>query len=159
MLKDKELILNVINTSSGFTFIIKSLTKEKIYNETKFEYYSPYVTLSSNDLLNEDGIAFCFNSTYDDFFIEFNIYYLDTYEANDYEYAIQRQMGKFYRTKIQNEQKPEKKPSFYSMVELALAESLGRKISISKNKGKKGGVLQIEFYSDEELTELSNKLK
>lgn len=63
------------------------------------------------------------------------------------------------KPKLQNEQKPEKKPSFYSMVELALAESLGRKISISKNKGKKGGVLQIEFYSDEELTELSNKLK
>ena len=57
------------------------------------------------------------------------------------------------------ESKPEKKPSFYSMVELALNESLGRKITISKNKGKEGGVLQIEFYSDEELTELSNKLK
>ncbi len=53
----------------------------------------------------------------------------------------------------------EKKPSFYSMVELALNESLGRKIKVSKNKGKEGGVLQIEFYSDEELTELSNKLK
>lgn len=63
------------------------------------------------------------------------------------------------KPKIQNEQRPEKKPSFYSMVELALAESLGRRISISKSKGKKGGVLQIEFYSDEELTELSNKLK
>ncbi len=55
--------------------------------------------------------------------------------------------------------KPEKKPSFYSMVELALNESLGRKITVTKNKGKEGGVLQIEFYSDEELTELSNKLK
>ena len=54
---------------------------------------------------------------------------------------------------------PEKKPSFYSMVELALNEALGRKISITKNKGRDGGVLQIEFYSDEELTELSNKLK
>ena len=54
---------------------------------------------------------------------------------------------------------PEEKPSYYSMVELALNEALGRKISISKNKGKEGGVLQIEFYSDEELTELSNKLK
>ncbi len=53
----------------------------------------------------------------------------------------------------------EKKPSFYSMVELALNESLGRKIKVCKNKGKEGGVLQIEFYSDEELTELSNKLK
>lgn len=61
--------------------------------------------------------------------------------------------------KPQKEDAPEKKPSFYSMVELALNESLGRKIKISKNKGKEGGVLQIEFYSDEELTELSNKLK
>ncbi len=56
-------------------------------------------------------------------------------------------------------EEPEKKPSFYSMVELALNESLGRKIKVSKNKGKQGGILQIEFYSDEELTELSNKLK
>lgn len=63
------------------------------------------------------------------------------------------------KPKAEKETKPEKKPSFYSMVELALNESLGRKISISKNKGKQGGVLQIEFYSDEELTELSNKLK
>ena len=60
--------------------------------------------------------------------------------------------------KIKKEE-PEKKPSFYSMVELALNESLGRKIKVSKNKGKQGGILQIEFYSDEELTELSNKLK
>lgn len=63
------------------------------------------------------------------------------------------------KEKEKPESKPEKKPSFYSMVELALNESLGRKITISKNKGKEGGVLQIEFYSDEELTELSNKLK
>lgn len=63
------------------------------------------------------------------------------------------------KPKAPKEEKIEKKPSFYSMVELALNESLGRKIKISKNKGKEGGVIQIEFYSDEELTELSNKLK
>lgn len=61
--------------------------------------------------------------------------------------------------KPQNDEKPEKKPSYYSMVELALSESLGRKIKVAKSKGKEGGVLQIEFYSDEELTEISNKLK
>jgi ParB family chromosome partitioning protein len=72
-----------------------------------------------------------------------------------------RQVEKICQQKPKKKEKatPEKKPSFYSMVELALNESLGRKISISKNKGKQGGVLQIEFYSDEELTELSNKLK
>ncbi|WP_302027434.1 ParB/RepB/Spo0J family partition protein [Ruminococcus bromii] len=72
-----------------------------------------------------------------------------------------RQVEKICKKKptVQKEEKPEKKPSFYSMVELALSESLGRKIRVSKSKGKQGGVLQIEFYSDEELTELSNKLK
>lgn len=58
---------------------------------------------------------------------------------------------------VQPEQ-PEKKPNFYKEVELTLTSALGRKISVSKSKGKQGGVLQIEFYSDEELTELSNKL-
>ena len=53
---------------------------------------------------------------------------------------------------------PEKKPNFYREVELTLAEALGRKINVTKSKGKQGGVLQIEFYSDEELAELSNKL-
>ena len=59
-----------------------------------------------------------------------------------------RQVEKICKKKptVQKEEKPEKKPSFYSMVELALSESLGRKISVSKSKGKQGGVLQIEFY-------------
>lgn len=71
-----------------------------------------------------------------------------------------RQAEKLAKKKPEKQEPaPEKKPSFYSMVELALSESLGRKIKVSKNKGKDGGVLQIEFYSDEELTEISNKLK
>lgn len=72
-----------------------------------------------------------------------------------------RQAEKLAKKKpeVEEDTQAERKPSFYSMVELALNESLGRKIKVNKNKGKQGGVLQIEFYSDEELTELSNKLK
>lgn len=72
-----------------------------------------------------------------------------------------RQAEKLAKKKPEDNQEKvvERKPSFYSMVELALNESLGRKIKVNKNKGKEGGVLQIEFYSDEELTDLSNKLK
>ena len=72
-----------------------------------------------------------------------------------------RQAEKLAKKKpeVEEDTQPERKPSFYSMVELALNESLGRKIKVNKNKGKQGGVLQIEFYSDEELAELSNKLK
>lgn len=57
-----------------------------------------------------------------------------------------------------SEKPQEKIPNYYREVELNLSEALGRKISVTKLKGKQGGVLQIEFYSDEELTELSNKL-
>ena len=69
-----------------------------------------------------------------------------------------RQAEKLAKKKpeVEEDTQPERKPSFYSMVELALNESLGRKIKVNKNKGKQGGVLQIEFYSDEELTELIN---
>ena len=72
-----------------------------------------------------------------------------------------RQAEKLAKKKpeVEEDTQPERKPSFYSMVELARNDSLGRKIKVNKNKGKQGGVLQIEFYSDEELTELSNKLK
>lgn len=61
------------------------------------------------------------------------------------------------KKKITTDEK-EKIPNFYKEVELTLTSALGRKISVTKSKGKQGGVLQIEFYSDEELTELSNKL-
>ncbi len=51
------------------------------------------------------------------------------------------------------------KASYFSEVELALTEYLGKKVSVSPLKNKKGGILQIEFYSDEELAELANKLE
>ena len=41
-------------------------------------------------------------------------------------------------------------------VELALTESLGRKVKVTKSKGK--GTLEIEFYSREDLADLANRL-
>lgn len=62
--------------------------------------------------------------------------------------------------------KPEKTPepakikvSYYSEVELALTEYLGKKVSVTPLKNKEGGVLQIEFYSEDELKELATKLE
>lgn len=51
------------------------------------------------------------------------------------------------------------KPTYFSEVELALTEYLGNRVTVSPLKGKKGGVLQIEFYSDEELAALAKKLE
>ena len=50
------------------------------------------------------------------------------------------------------------KPNYYKEVEIALTESLGRKISVSKAKKGKGGALTIEFYSDDELKNFANLL-
>lgn len=50
------------------------------------------------------------------------------------------------------------KPNYYKEVEIALTESLGRKISVSKAKSGKGGALTIEFYSDDELKNFANLL-
>lgn len=48
------------------------------------------------------------------------------------------------------------KNSFYSEVELALAEHLGRRVQVVE--GKKGGILQLEFYSEDDLKDLANRL-
>jgi ParB family chromosome partitioning protein len=51
----------------------------------------------------------------------------------------------------------EPKSNFFKEVELALNENLGRKVSVNK-KGE-GGVLTVEFYSEEDLKDLANKLE
>lgn len=48
------------------------------------------------------------------------------------------------------------KNSFYSEVELALAEHLGRRVQVIE--GKKGGLLQLEFYDEDDLKGLANQL-
>ena len=49
-----------------------------------------------------------------------------------------------------------KKDNFYNEVELALAETLGRKVRIVSNK--KGGVLELEFFDKEDLQKLAQLL-
>ena len=50
-----------------------------------------------------------------------------------------------------------KKNTFYNEVELALHDHLGRKVKVSQ-KAKNKGVLEIEFYSEEDLAELARLL-
>ena len=73
-----------------------------------------------------------------------------------------RQAEKLSKKMNQAEKEPPAvtvKASYFSEVELALTEYLGQKVSVSPLKNKEGGILQIEFYSDEELKELANKLE
>ncbi len=61
----------------------------------------------------------------------------------------------------QSEMEKKEKPArpgipYFSEVEISLREYLGRKVSVSGNRKK--GVLQIEFYGQDDLTELIDKL-
>ena len=52
-----------------------------------------------------------------------------------------------------------KKVTAYTEVELALTTALGTKVTVTENKNKKGGTLNIEFYDPEELFALTHKLE
>ena len=52
-----------------------------------------------------------------------------------------------------------KKVTAYTEVELALTTALGTKVTVTENKNKKGGTLNIEFYDLEELFALTHKLE
>lgn len=72
-----------------------------------------------------------------------------------------RQVEKLTKKKPEKEKDPKAEPivPYFTMVEQQLSENLGKKVKVTKQKGKKGGILQIEFYSEEELKELAWKLE
>lgn len=51
-----------------------------------------------------------------------------------------------------------KKPTYFTEVEMALSENTGRRVTVIPAKNGKGGTISIDFYSDEELKEIANKL-
>lgn len=62
-------------------------------------------------------------------------------------------------SKPQKKKSTGKKPNIYAEVELALTVALGSKVTVTENKNKKGGTLNIEFYDPEELFTLTGKLE
>ena len=54
--------------------------------------------------------------------------------------------------------KQQKRDKFFSEVELALVENLGRKVKIKESK-KDAGVLEIEFFDKDDLESLAMKLE
>ncbi len=72
--------------------------------------------------------------------------------------ATVRQAEKLVKKKSQP---PQEKPveflrSYYAEVELALTEALGRKVNVAAKRNK--GMLQIEFYDEEDLGALAKRL-
>ena len=60
---------------------------------------------------------------------------------------------------VKPKKKAVKKLSPYTEVELALTDALGTKVTVTENKKKGGGTLNIEFYDPEELFSLTHKLE
>ena len=52
----------------------------------------------------------------------------------------------------ESKEKPSRRNSFFAEVELAMSEQLGRKVTVHEKKG----VLELEFYSQEDLQNLAN---
>ena len=52
-----------------------------------------------------------------------------------------------------------KRDKFFSEVELALVDNLGRKVKIKENNKKNSGVLEIEFFDKSDLESIAMKLE
>ncbi len=51
-----------------------------------------------------------------------------------------------------------KKPTYFAEVEMALSENMGRRVTVTASKNGSGGTLSIDFYSDDELKVLANRI-
>lgn len=65
-------------------------------------------------------------------------------------------MAKIKETNEPRRRRTRRRDSFYDEVELSLSETLGRKVKVYTGRGS--GTLEIEFYSQEDLKTLANKL-
>ena len=62
------------------------------------------------------------------------------------------------KEKKQPENHPLRRDTFYEEVELALTNSLGRRIKVNLNKKENRGTIEIEFFDQNDLTDLSRLL-
>ena len=62
------------------------------------------------------------------------------------------------KQKKQPENHPLRRDTFYDEVELALTNSLGRRIKVNLNKKENRGTIEIEFFDQNDLTDLSRLL-
>ena len=62
------------------------------------------------------------------------------------------------KEKKQPENHPLRRDTFYDEVELALTNSLGRRIKVNLNKKENRGTIEIEFFDQKDLTDLSRLL-
>lgn len=57
-----------------------------------------------------------------------------------------------------NDGRKAKKPTYFAEVEMALSENMGRRVTVTAAKNGTGGTISIDFYSDEELKAIANRI-
>ncbi len=57
-----------------------------------------------------------------------------------------------------NDGRKAKKPTYFAEVEMALCENMGRRVTVTAAKNGTGGTISIDFYSDEELKAIANRI-
>ena len=67
-----------------------------------------------------------------------------------------REMEKMVKALDKSEKPEKKKETFYVEAEISLAKALETNVNIVP--GKKKSTIQIDFYSDEDLTDIVNRL-
>lgn len=63
------------------------------------------------------------------------------------------------KTVKESKQKANKRDKYFSEVELALIENLGRKIKIKENNKKESGIIEIEFFNKKDLSSIAMLLE
>ena len=51
-----------------------------------------------------------------------------------------------------------RKPTYFAEVEMALSENMGRRVVVTPAKNGSGGTISIDFYSDDELKAIANRI-
>ena len=62
------------------------------------------------------------------------------------------------KEKAQKEKPIPRRDTFYDEVELALTNSLGRRIKVNVNKKENRGTIEIEFFDQKDLSDISRLL-
>lgn len=57
-----------------------------------------------------------------------------------------------------NDGRKAKKPTYFAEVEMALSENMGRRVVVTAAKNGSGGTISIDFYSDDELKAIANRI-
>lgn len=105
LFEKKDIIIFINYNSHQLKYTLKDINTNTVYKEELIEsFYRPSFSIPSNDLIVNEGLAFCFSITDDlpELFLSYQVFYKDTFENVHYNYITTLNMGYIYRSKIKS---------------------------------------------------------